>query len=911
MVRGDHMTGETPLESPADEIERLRRCVSDLVSIMALPALWADAEPSHIVSSVLDALLRMLRLDFVFARLTDLEDGTPMEAVRVAQWLEGTPIADVDLSIGSARLGVQGELGSVIAGSQRRDFPVHTERLLLDVAANHAAIRLQQARLARHGRAEEALRERERESRLIVETIPGLVAILTPRGEVDVVNQQLVEFCGQPLEAMRQWGTNGTVHFDDLPHVGPVFSQAIAAGEPYDFEARIRRFDGIYRWCQVAGLPLRDTAGRIARWYVLLTDIDDRKRSEDALRERERESRLIVDSIPGLVATSTPTGDLEGVNKQVLEYCGRTLEELKDWATSNLVHPEDLPRVSEIVARSVASGDPYEFEERIRRFDGVYRWFQVRGLPLRDSNDRIVRWYALLTDIDERKRAEEALRQSERQFRLLVETIPALVWRGTPEGELDYLNERAVEFLGHTADSLTGERWLELIHPDHRDSTVRRWLQSVTTGASYEDIYRIRRADGQYRWIRSLGEPLRDTQGRIAHWYGLVVDVEARMRTENELRRSEAFLAEGQRLSATGTFSWHPDTNEITWSEQVYRIFELEPGSRVTLEIIASRVHPDDMPLLHDMVERAQRGVDFEYEHRIRMPDGSVKHLHMLAHGNRDEQGRQEYFGAVQDVTQRRLADEALDTLRSELTRMTRVMSLGALTASIAHEVNQPLSGIITNANTCLRMLDADPPNVEGARETARRTIRDGSRAADVVARLRALFSKREFTLESMDLNEATREVIALSLTDLQRNRVVLQSELANDLPRITGDRVQLQQVILNLLRNASDAMVNVADRPRELLVRTERDTGDCVRVSVRDAGVGVDRQNIDKLFDPFYTTKSGGMGVGLSVSRSIVERHHGRLWAEPNDGPGATFSFSIPRDPESRERGGDVLRTA
>jgi signal transduction histidine kinase len=197
-------------------------------------------------------------------------------------------------------------------------------------------------------------------------------------------------------------------------------------------------------------------------------------------------------------------------------------------------------------------------------------------------------------------------------------------------------------------------------------------------------------------------------------------------------------------------------------------------------------------------------------------------------------------------------------------------------------------------------MLDANPPNVDGARETARRTIRDGNRAAEVVTRLRALFSKKKFTLEPLDLNEATREVIALASSDLHRNRVILQSELAQDLPRIVGDRVQLQQVILNLLRNASDAMVGVDDRPRQLLIRTEREEGDRLRVTVRDAGMGIDRQSMDKLFDAFYTTKSDGMGIGLSVSRSIIERHHGRLWAEPNDGPGVTFSFSIPRRPES-----------
>jgi signal transduction histidine kinase len=209
--------------------------------------------------------------------------------------------------------------------------------------------------------------------------------------------------------------------------------------------------------------------------------------------------------------------------------------------------------------------------------------------------------------------------------------------------------------------------------------------------------------------------------------------------------------------------------------------------------------------------------------------------------------------------------------------------------------VNQPLSGIITNASTCLRLLATQPPDIEGGRETARRMIRDGNRASDVIKRLRALFTNKEFTLELLNLNDATREVIALSLSELQRNRVVLHSEFAQDLPNVTGDRVQIQQVILNLLRNASDAMVDVHDRQRQLQIRTEREEGDRVRLTVRDVGIGILPENMDKLFDSFYTTKSDGMGIGLSISRSIIEKHNGRLWAECNDGPGVTFSFSIP----------------
>jgi C4-dicarboxylate-specific signal transduction histidine kinase len=300
------------------------------------------------------------------------------------------------------------------------------------------------------------------------------------------------------------------------------------------------------------------------------------------------------------------------------------------------------------------------------------------------------------------------------------------------------------------------------------------------------------------------------------------------------------------------------------------------------------------------MLKLEGAGSDCEHEFRLLMPDHSLKYLHVVAHATRNQDGQVEYIGAIQDVTQRRLSEEALTKARSDLERVARVTSLGALTASIAHEVNQPLSGINTNASTCLRMLAADPPNINGALETTRRTIRDCNRASDVITRLRALFAKKDATSEPVDLNHVTREVTALLRSELQRNRVILRSEFADDLPIVTGDSVQLQQVILNLVLNASDAMSSVDDRPRQLVIRTERDENECARLTVQDAGVGFEPKGVERLFEAFYTTKSAGMGIGLSVSRSIIERHRGRLWATPNNtGPGATFSFSIPQRDE------------
>ncbi|MES0198591.1 AAA family ATPase [Mesorhizobium sp. M0011] len=368
----------------------------------------------------------------------------------------------------------------------------------------------------------------------------------------------------------------------------------------------------------------------------------------------------------------------------------------------------------------------------------------------------------------------------------------------------------------------------------------------------------------------------------------------------SNLRRSETWLREAQHLSSTGSFYWRVDLDTVEFSDQTFRIYDLEPGNTVTLEMIATRIHPEDHALLQEMIDIARGpATDLDYRYRAQMPDASVKHLHLVAHGARNKDGHVEYIGAIHDVTHNHLADEAIGKARSELAHVARITTLGVLTASIAHEVSQPLMGIVTNAATCLRMLASDPPNIEGARRTAQRSIRDGHRAADVIKRLRALFGKKGTTTESVDLNDATREVIALSSTELQRSRVVLQTDFARDLPSIMGDRVQLQQVMLNLLLNASDAMSHVEDRPRKLTIRTELDDADCVRLIVKDTGAGFDPLAVEKLFEAFYTTKNGGMGMGLSVSRSIIESHLGRLWAAGNDGPGSTFSFSIPQSLE------------
>jgi hypothetical protein len=805
--------------------------MNDLITLLTFSATGPGCDLLRIARTLLDVLPAVLHIDFVYVRLIDPNGGQPLELARVAQSIDQTMqpqeigqaldqllgdaasnwpthtrmrIGAAELFAAPARLGLQGEIGVIIAGSHSSLFPTQTDRLLLNVATNQITIALQEARLL----SEQKSLARELDERIV---------------------QRM--------------------------------SELAAANE------------------------------------TSAQEVEERQRTEEVVRESEQYLRLIADSIPGLIATLTPRGKVEFVNRQILDYFGRTLEELKDWETSDTIHSEDLPRVVQLFSQSVVSGDPFVFEARARRSDGVYRWFQFRGLPLQDPRGDIVRWYNLLIDIDERRRAEEALAASGRKLKLIIDTIPILAWSARPDGSAEFFNQHFLDYVGFSAELAQDWGWTVALHPDDLNGLVGTWQVILALGKPGETEARLRRFDGVYRWFLFRTNPLCDESGNILNWYGTNTDINDRKRAEEELRRSEAFLAEGQRLSRTGSFSWRSDPDEITFSDELYRIFEFEKDLPITLEQIGARVHPEDLPLLAEKIQRARAGTDdHDYEIRLQMPHGRVKYLRTAMRGARYRDGRQECLGSVQDITEHRLSEEALGRLRSELARVSRVTSLGAMTASIAHEVNQPLAGIITNASTCLRMLAADPPNVHGARETARRTIRDGNRAADVITRLRALFSKKAITFEPVDLNEAAREVIALSWVDLQRSRVVLRTEFANELPLVGGDRVQLQQVIMNLLRNAADAMSGVDDRPRQLVIRTETDEDDHVQITVQDAGVGFSSQGTEQLFEAFYTTKSNGMGIGLSVSRFIIENHGGRLWAAPNDGPGASFSLSIPK---------------
>lgn len=610
----------------------------------------------------------------------------------------------------------------------------------------------------------------------------------------------------------------------------------------------------------------------------------------------ENEFSHLVNALPGLVWSAHPDGSAEFFNQHYLNYAGLSAEQAQGSGWSVAVHPSDLDGLIASWQSIMASGKPGESEARLRRFDGEFRWFLFRVNPMRDETGAIVKWLGINTDIEDRKRAQEALAASERDLRLMINAIPTFIQVSRPDGTVLSVNQAVLDYHGVSLQDVLKEDFRSrFYHPDDAERLREVRIEALKRPLQFEYEQRALGKDGRYRWFLVRYNPLLDEQGRVDRWHVAAFDIEDRKQAEAQVEQAYLRLAEAQRLSKTGSFISDLLADVHNWSDEAFRIFEFDPTTKITVQMVRDIVHPEDLPSFDAVIARGMTGADVDFAFRIVPRRDTVKHVRGVARLMTQNEGRLLFIGAVQDVTESRVAEEALNRARYELAHVARVSTLNALTASIAHEVNQPLSGIITNASTCLRMLDGDPPNVDGARETARRTLRDGNRASDVISRLRLLYSNKEFTLERVDLNEATRGVIALSLSDLQRNRVVLRSELADDLPPVTGDRVQLQQVILNLLRNASDAMRTVQDRPRELLIRIQEDEEDQVRLIVKDVGVGFSPTAGDRLFEAFYTTKKDGMGIGLSVSRSIIERHHGRLWAEANDGPGATFSFSIP----------------
>jgi PAS domain S-box-containing protein len=503
---------------------------------------------------------------------------------------------------------------------------------------------------------------------------------------------------------------------------------------------------------------------------------------------------------------------------------------------------------------------------------------------------------ALESRIGAEQRATEALRRSEEQWKAVFEHNPVMYFMVDAEGTVLSVNTFGAAQLGYPVSELHGHPVLKVFFAEDRD-LVRKSVEVCLTNIGKTHSWEIRkvRKDGSAIWVRENAKAVRRLDGRLIVLIACE-DITVRKEAEDALRQSQSYLAEAQRLSQTGSFGWRVATGEIIWSDETFRIFGHARAPSVSLDIVFQRIHPEDRARVRQTLDRASSdGRDFDHGYRLRMPDGSIKHVHATAHAVTDTSGGIEFVGAVTDITARKQAEEKLHEAQAELAHVARVTALGELAASIAHEVNQPLAAVVAHAAACRRWLDRDPPNLEEARGTVQSIIKDGNRAGEVIQHVRALVNKTVGQKTPLDINEVVNDVITLLHYELASHRISLRTELAPALGPVLGDRIQLQQVILNLVINGIEAMQPVTDRRRELVIRTRQDDAGKILVEIRDCGIGLAGGNASRLFEAFFTTKSDGMGMGLSICRSIVESHGGRLSASGHAGPGATFQFVLP----------------
>jgi len=633
--------------------------------------------------------------------------------------------------------------------------------------------------------AEQALREREAKIRRLVDSNIIGIFVWDFDGRILEANDEFLRMVSYDREGL----VAGRIRWADLTppdwrdRNNARIERQKSSGRFEPFEKEFTRKDGSRVPILIGGATFEE-GGNQGVAFVL--DLTERKRVEDALRAREvqlaearRELRQMIDTIPIPVASYSADARRDFVNAAWKQYTGLSDEAALGTKWSVVAHPDDIAGGDKMWRDALATGEPWHTEERVRRADGQYRWFAIDRVAARDENGKITKWYGTAYDIEDRKRAEDALRESEYKLRQIIDAVPGFVWSSDPSGEPTHINQHMSDYGGMRFEDFKHGGWEAIVHPDDFPETAKAFYHAIQTGTPYQNVLRLRRADGEFRWYHARGEPLRDREGRIIQWYGLSVDIDEAKKAEDRLRRTESHLAEAQ------------------------------------LE---------------------------------------------LAHAN-------------------------------------RVATMGQLTASITHEVNQPITAAVTYALAARRFLSAEPPNFREVDDALSLIVKEGNRAGEVVGRVRALIKKAPARKDAVEINDAILEVIALTRTEAANHSVSVRTQLAEGSPRVQGDRVQLQQVLLNLIINAIEAMRDVGEEERELLIST-RNGPDGVSVEVRDSGPGFAPAALERVFEAFYTTKPGGLGLGLSICRSIIEAHNGRLWASPSEPRGAIFGFIAPAHP-------------
>jgi len=650
---------------------------------------------------------------------------------------------------------------------------------------------------------------------------------------------------------------------------------------------------------------------------------------------RELNLRLLADSIPVPVAVMTPSGEVETVNKPGLEYFGKDLEELKKWGTTDAVHPNDLPQAIEIWIQAIQTGQPYHVKQRLRRFDGVYRWFEVRGFPLRDPNGRILNWCVLLTDIDDRQRAEEALRLSEAHLSQGQRLAHVGSWVWQVDGRKTvYVSEEWYRVYGFDPNRMpTWEERLGRVHPEDRSKWQAAIDRAVDEKSDYDLEFRILLPDGTVRYIHSVGQPVFGSSGELVRFVGVSMDVTERKQADEALRlivvgtaattgndffqslvrhMSQALRARYAFVSACDDQK-HARTLAFWKGDGFGQNFEFHIADTPCQKVLNGEVchyrkglqglFPQDKLLAGwkaesylglPMLDRNNRVIGHIAILDDKPMDADLRTIDLLkifAARAAAELKRQKAEDELQ------VALEESERMRedlSHLAHLNRISTMGELAASLAHEIKQPISAAMTDARTCWRWLTRDRPDLEEAQNAASRVVKDVARASEIIGRVRSMFKKDSLQHEEVDMNELIQEMIALLRGEASRHSILIQSDFSPDLPAIMADRVQLQQVLMNLMLNSIEAM-RAVNTPGKLTIKSQQDESGQLLISVIDTGIGIPPEKMEEIFNAFYTSKPQGTGMGLPISRSIIVSHGGRLSAVSNPGSGATFYFTLP----------------
>jgi PAS domain S-box-containing protein len=633
----------------------------------------------------------------------------------------------------------------------------------------------------------------------------------------------------------------------------------------------------------------------------------ERKQAEESLRRSETflaEAQSL--SHTGSFGWKPSTGEIFWSEEtfRIFQYDRTTVPTVE--LILQRVHPEDTILVRQTIERASQDEKNFEHAYRLLMPHGSVKHVHVVARASSDESGSI-EFVGAVMDVTAAKQVEQTLRESKAYLAEAQRLTHTGSWaRVVATGEIRYWSEECYRVLGFEPhDGLPAfETFLEHVHPEDRGKVRERAETAQRGKVQYEVAYRIVHPGGEIRDIHVIGHPVVSPSGDLVEFVGTVMDVTERKRAEEALRRSEAYLAEAQKLTHTGSWVWAvAERRALHLSEEWYRVYGFDPKEGIPdWNKPVQRMHPDDRARWQQIFDRAIiEKSDYEADYRILLPDGAVRHIHSVGHPVLDASGKLvQFVGSSSDVTERKQAEEALRQTQADLARISRITTMGELTASLAHEVNQPIAAAATDANTGLRWLARDQPDLEEARGAASRVVKDAARASEIMSRVRSLFKKESLQRELVDVNDIIREMIDLLRSEATRYSISMRTELSEDLPQIMGDRVQLQQVTMNLIINSIDAMKDL-DGTREIAITSQRAENKHLQVSVSDTGIGLPSLQADQIFKAFFTTKGHGTGMGLRISRSIIESHGGRLWASDNSPRGASFSFTLPTEVEEQ----------